>query len=518
VGHRTTRRVFGGGLGAAALLGGAAPAPVAAQIGGDELRVIGFEIFYGMDPVHEFSPSYLRSVGAAEGLLRATPTGDVEGDLARGYEPVDATTWRVHLRPQVTFWSGKPVDSAAVLESLERSRQLAPPAATLLRGIRIEAEDEWSVLFRADAPIPGLPLILADGWLMIHNAASYGPSDNSYDLGAVDLTGFYRITGLTPRSVATLERNERYWGVPPRMRRVRFQEIADIDARSLAALSGEAHLVRQVSSTVAGQLERHRTMRLDSVAATSTTSVYLNLQRPPFDDARVRQALAWAVDREELIALAFDTRGAPLPSWLASNPAYAEAKRTGYTRVDLQKAAQLLDEAGWRLAPSGRVRMKDGKPLAFRLLWFGSNRPVVEVLQAQWARVGALVEVEGAPDYGIVQQRRAQNEWEALVEGWGTFGEPATVLARHVAQEGDLNYGKFRDPQTEQLMDGFAALLDPEERRQQALKVNQRVTELAPFIPLYLRYRLNGVSRGLRNYVSHFDQFQEVHHDLWVGA
>ena len=124
-------------------------------------------------------------------------------------------------------------------------------------------------------------------------------------------------------------------------------------------------------------------------------------------------------------------------------PRSPEAKEEGYTRQDLVKAAQLLDEAGWRLSPGGRVRTKDGV----------------------------------------------------------------------------ANYARFRDPELDRLMAGVDTAVDAAARREQALRVNRRTTELAPFVPVAGQDRLGAVSRRVRNYVPHFARWiYEVHADLWVEA
>lgn len=134
----------------------------AAQAPAEDLRIIAYETMYGLDAVHEYSAQYLRGAGAAEGLLRLSPQGEVEPEIASDIEILDPTRWQVRLRSEVAFWSGTPVDAGAVVASLERSRALAPVAAGLLRSIRIEPADDHTVTFSADAPIPGLPLALAD--------------------------------------------------------------------------------------------------------------------------------------------------------------------------------------------------------------------------------------------------------------------------------------------------------------------------------------------------------------------
>jgi peptide/nickel transport system substrate-binding protein len=450
--------------------------------------------------------------------------GDVELDLAQSYERLDPFTWRVELRPEVRFWSGRPVDAPVVVESLARSRELAPPGMTLLGHIQVESEGESSVLFRSESPLPGLPLTLTDEYLVIHNAQAYGPRPNPFELPAADLTGFFKVTGFEPRVRTALARHDSYWGVLPRLARVRMEALGDADARVVAALSGEAHIVRGITSEGASQIDRSRQLRLVSHPTTEVLHAYLNIQRPLFDDVRVRQALAWAVDRDELGALVFDGRSGTAPSWLATNLTYPEARKTGYTRLDQVRAAQLLDAAGWRL-PAGTgnagnaVRTKDGARLRFSVLWFGTGRSLAEVLQAQWGRIGAEVDVQGSTDYGLIQSRRAQNDWDVFVEAWQTDGEPAAVLGRHVAPDGDLNYMKFRDPAIEGLLADFQRLFDPEERRLQALKINERQGELVPFIPLVGRPSLTAVDRRVRNYHAHILPWMyELHPDLWVTA
>jgi peptide/nickel transport system substrate-binding protein len=522
-GRRWDRRTAGqGALGAAGLLAaGATPALAQTGVVEDELRVITYELFTSLDAADDYSPEYLRSVGLGETLLRVTPRGEVDVDLARGLEWAEPQTLRVDLRPEATFWSGAPVTAGAVLEGLERLRRLVPYAASLLKGVQVEPAGDWTLLFRADAPAPGLPLALASEYLYVHNAGAY-PADGKASAGdwrSADLTGFFRVASFEPKTRALLERNERYWGVRPRMARIRIDEVADINTRTLAALSGEAHVVRWISTQGARQVDRSRDMRVEVPPLLGSTNAYLNIQKSPFEDVRVRQALAWALDREELVTLALNGYGTPNPPWLAINPQYPEAKRVGYVRQDLARAGQLLDEAGWRLPAGGRVRTNGPSRLRFRAFWWGGGRPLVEVLQAQWARAGAEVEVQGSGDYGLIETARKSGDWDVFVESWGTFGDPAAELARHVAPDGDLNYNRFRDATIDGLLAGFAGLSDPEARREQALRINERQAELVPFIPLAAVLRPWAVGRRVHNFEPHFLPWAyEVHPDLWLSA
>jgi peptide/nickel transport system substrate-binding protein len=521
-GRRWRRRALGRGAAGAGGLAWAVPVRVASgqsELVAEELRIVSFQIFEGLDPTYGESAWVMRGVGAGEALLKFSPSGEPEPELARSIELLDPTTWRVGLRPGATFWSGAPADAAAVIRSLERTRALWPPAAPLLDGVRLEAPDEWTVLFRSDRPAPGLALNLANDRLVIHNADVYGSEVNTDDLSRTDLTGAFRFTAFEPGSRALLERNERYWGAPPRTRRIEFEEVLDQEARTLVALSGEAHLVHAISPSSARQIERSRDMRLVQMPRPTLLLLSINTQRPPFDDVRVRQAFSWAVDREELVQLAFDGHSSPAPSLLAVHPGYPEARRTGYTRPDLRRAGELLDAAGWRLPPGASVRAREGTPLRFRLLYNSSgNRLVAEVLQAQWAKVGAEVSVQGAADSGFALARQAQGDWELATGTYTVFGDPPPALRRFAHPEGDANPSRFADQGLLSLLDGFGGLVDAEERRQQALRINERTVELVPLMPLAQSVSLAAVGRRMRNYVPNYPLFYpyDVHPDLWA--
>jgi ABC-type transport system substrate-binding protein len=196
----------------------------------------------------------------------------------------------------------------------------------------------------------------------------------------------------------------------------------------------------------------------------------------------------------------------------------------GFVRQDLARAGQLLDEAGWRVAPGGTARTQGGAPagapLRFRVLWFGEYRPVAEALQAQWGRLGAAAQVEGTTDYGFADAKFQQGDWDVLLGTYSTFGDPAPVLTRFVSPEGDANRSQLRDDQLVALLAEFAGLLDPEARRLHALKVNERQAEVAHILPLTQAHGLHAVSRKVHNHIPNYPLFSpyDVHPDLWAEA
>lgn len=501
---------------AAAALGSPAPNPLSTALPASpdpadptaELVIVGQQIAAGLDPVHELTSAYLRAVGAGEGLLKVAADGTVVPELAQSVTQIEPRTWEVRLRPGIRFWSGTPVDAAAVHASLERSRALDPQAAPFLADVTIEVVDPTTLRLVTGAPNPNLPLNLSYYQLLIHNAASYGDRPNPFDLAAMDLTGMYRVVTFTPKQAMSLERNPDYWGVAPQIARVRHEEVADGQGRVLAAQSGQAQIVTHLPVESAATLEGSPALRLISIPAANTTAVYLNLASPILRDVRVRQALGWSVDRQALVELAREGFSQPASSWLSTNPAYPEAAQQGFTLFDPAKASALLEAAGWTL--DNGVRTKDGQRLTIRMLTFGAEKAVGEVLQSQWAQLGVALEVEHADDYALIQARRDAGDWDTLIEAWSTFGDPQALLAGQLQPGGKANYGGYDDAETNALFDRLARATDEAERRQLILAINARACEQVPVIPLHPRPQISAVSSRVQQFQPHFRQFEAL--------
>ncbi len=475
-----------------------------------ELVIVGQDIAAGLDPVHELTSAYLRSVGAGEALMKVQADGTVAPELALSITQRTTTTWDIALRPNVTFWSGAPVDAAAVQASLERSRALDPQAAPFLDGLTFTVIDPLTLQVATATPNPLTPFNLSYYQLLIHNAAAYGKQANPFELTAMDLTGPYKVAEFTPKQAMVLVPNSGYWGTPPTLQRVRHEEVKDAQARVLAAQSGQADIVTGIPAEAAVTLQDDPLVSLMPVPAANTTTVYFNLQAPALSDVRVRQALNWGVDRQEVIDLAREGFSTPAASWLASNPAYPEAAQQGYPTFDLPKAQALLDAAGWTLGGESAMRSKDGVPLTIRLMSFGGEKAVSEVLQQQWTRLGVTVEVEHVDDYGLIQARRDAGDWDALIEAWSTFGDPQALLAGQFKAGGKANYGGFDDPEVAALFDQLATAVSDADRRSLILAINGRASEQAPIVALHPRPQITAVQPRVRGFEPHFRQFEHL--------
>ncbi|WP_052668894.1 ABC transporter substrate-binding protein [Nitriliruptor alkaliphilus] len=477
----------------------------------DELRIAMRVLPATLDPAGELSASYLRSVGANESLLKVQADGSVAPALAAGIEQVDATTWEVALRDDVTFWSGAPVDADAVVASLERTRELSPLAAGLLDGVLIEAADDATVVLTTPGLSPDLPFALSHYMFGIHNVERHADAPETTDVAVADMTGPFRIVTFDTGRQLVLERNDAWWGQPPSIERIVAREVDDADARAQLALAGQAHIVQDAPADRADELEAAEGMTLVAAAAANTVAVYLNPDSdasPALGDQRVREALAWALDREEVVQLATAGLSVPASSWLSSSPAYPDAAEQGFRQHDQARAEALLDAAGWELDDAGH-RQKDGERLSFRLLTFGNEERTGEVLQAQWARLGVDVQVNNV-DSTLITQAIEDGDWDAVTQAWTTLGATAELIAAQIGPDGSGNHGRYQLPEVPELLERARTVEDQDERTAAIYALNQAMVDHVPSIPVHPRVQATAVASNLRGFVAHPLQYENL--------
>lgn len=479
------------------------PAADSGKGGAEELIIADQEIAASLDPVQTLTASYLVSVGAAETLFKVNAEGGVEPTLAESAIELDPMLWEIRLREGARFWSGKEIDADAVIASLERSREKDLQSRPFLDGLRLEKADTHTIHIHTDRPHMTVPLNLSYYQTVIHNAEAAHDA-----VETMDLTGMYRVTEFLPKQKMVLETHEGYWGTRPDIPRIIHEEISDEQTRVLAVLSGRSHIAIKIPVTSLPQFQDSDTAGLVASPAANTQTIYLNLSRPHLADERVRQALSWSLDREELVTLGAEGQSVPVATWLGSNPAYAEARNSVYTGFNADRAAQLLDEAGWMQEADG-IRYKDGEPLTVRLMTWGGDKALGEALQSQWMRAGVKAEVQHG-DYSLIHTARETGDWDASIEAWSTFGDEYTLLSGQYTPDGSANYGGYDDPMTNEWLAELAAAADPDARRDWALKINERVAEQAPVISLFPRPQLTAVSAKLDGFEEHFRQFENI--------
>lgn len=468
--------------------------------GKDSLVFVAREINSTLDPTKPHSDGYLRRAGAIEALFHVESNGEVVPWLAKEGKMIDAKKWEIALRENATFWSGKPVTAEVTVRALERARANNVKSEAALKGFTFTAKGDYLIEVATEQENVDLPLSLTE-------IAIVNPDLDYTSVEQSDMTGMYKVVEFLPKQRLTLTRNENYWGEKPKIKEVLFEEIYDDDARLTAALSGRADIVGDVPVAGAKQIKDSKDMDLLNSNPSGTLSVYLNMQKSPWDDVKVRQALCWGTDRQELVDIHTEGMGMAVPTWLSSNPLYADKiKSKGYDQYDLEKAKALLDSAGWTEAEDG-IRKKDGKPLGFKLMTWGSEKVLGELLQNQWKKLGVEVDLHHV-DYSVIEQARETGEWDGLVETWTHYGYMYSILSNHFGPGGSINYGKYDGAEFNQLLEELHHAGDPEKQHELVLRMNDIITEEALLVPMLPRPTVIALKKGLKGFEPHFIQYQ----------
>ncbi|MCP3472245.1 ABC transporter substrate-binding protein [Bradyrhizobium sp. CCGUVB1N3] len=296
------------------------------------------------------NPEYLLTELLYSNLTRLKPDMTVEPDLALSWESNAALTeWTFKLRPGVTFHDGSPLTADDVVATINAilNPKTASPGRTNVGPIKeVAALDPLTVKFTLSGAYADLPVALT-----YLNARIVPAKIVAGDLASLSITangtGPFKLTSYEPDRRIIVERNPVYYDpMRPYLDRIELLVYPDRTAEASAMISGEIDLLL---TTTPGEYER--LVKADGVKALRTPSgqflnINLGCDQKPFNDVRVRQALALAVDREATVGFVAGGYGTPGNDTPLSS-AYHFYKNIPLKKPDIAKAKQLLADAGY---------------------------------------------------------------------------------------------------------------------------------------------------------------------------
>jgi peptide/nickel transport system substrate-binding protein len=376
----------------AALLAGMAPAE--AQ-GRKDSAVIGMVLEPpGLDPTVAAAAAIGEVVhyNVLEGLTKINMDGSVTPLLADSWtmEP-DGRSYTFKLKKGVKFQDGEPFDSAAVKFSFERAKAEGSTnkakKAVFDNIARIDAPDPYTVILTLNNADATLPFRLGENTAVILH-----PKTAATTVTRPVGTGPYKFENWVKGSSLTLTKWDGYRNAAAvKLKKVTFRFINDPAARIAALLAGDVDGIPRMDNPQAvAQFKNDNrfTMQIGSTAGKGIMTI--NNKRKPFDDVRVRRALAHAIDRKAFIDGVLEGLGKPIGSHFAPTDAgYIDL--TGMYPYDPEKAKALLKEAGvptplnvTLTLPPPQYARKGGEVVAAMLAKVGINAKIENVEWAQW--------------------------------------------------------------------------------------------------------------------------------------
>jgi peptide/nickel transport system substrate-binding protein len=315
-------------------------------------------------------------------------------------------------------------------------------------------------------------------------------------------SGPYRVASVQPGSGVNLERNAAWNGAAPAFRSIRIRTVENTTALEAQLLSGQLDMIAgelglPVEQAAALARRAPTRFRFEFRPGLIYEHIDTNLDNPILSDRRLRQALLLALDRPRIVAQLFEGRQTVAHGLVNPLDAMADPDVRQYP-YDPARAAALLEEAGWRLAPDGIRRNPAGERLSLELMTTAGNRSreqVQQVLAAMWRAVGIEARIRNEPPRVFFAETLSRRRHQALAM-FAWISSPENVpraslhsdeIPRAERNFSGQNYPGFRNPEMDALLEALPIELNPEARRPLWNRLQAIYAEELPSLPLWFR-------------------------------
>ncbi len=416
-------------------------------------------------------------------LVRKDQNFNLVPGAAERWEIPDPQTYIFHLRTGIRFHDGRPLTAKDVKWTLDTMRDgslRTIKGATYKLVDRVDAPDDLTVVVHLTEPFAPLLWNLSEGAFGIVPYGS-GKDFRNNPIGS----GPFRFVRNDPDSQVVIARNDDYWGERARVEGIRFAVVPDATTRALELRKGSADLAAANSfpPDMVRALARDRDLTVQRHPGTSLAYLAFNLRDPILRDVRVRQALAYAVDRGTILHHLLGDSGRLAASVLPPEHWAYDADVASYS-YDPEKANALLDAAGYPRGKDGvrfHLTMKTSTDETARLL--------AAVLQQQLRQAGIALDIrsfEFATFYADVIKGAFQLyslRWIGYANQDPDIFEDAFHSASFPPKR--ANRGYYSNPELDRLVEEGRRTLDQQQREKIYAQVQRILARDLPYIDLW---------------------------------
>lgn len=483
---RPTRRAF---LASAALLA----APAGAQPAGKTLR-------YGLSA---YPPNLLPwdSTGASAGTVKMLihrslvawdKTGTLRGQLAASWGLDDTGAWVFKLRPDAKFHNGEPVTAEDVrwtIEQVAGEKSVAYMRSQFQAIARVETPDPLTVRLVTKEKLATVPTWFANYNMFI----CWHGSDPKAPIGC----GPYRLVRQERGTSVEIAASPNYF-IPglPKLKSILFTAYPDENLRIAALRSGDLDMIEYVPWQAMPAVEADPRLKLDEVQGAAFMDVLFNGTRPPFNDPRVRRAVAHAVKREDIVNAAFFGRGSTLEGVpiIKGTPYYDDALAHGWN-YDPARAKALLAEAGYAKGFSTKILATSQ---------FGMHKDTAEIVQQYLAAIGIQGELN-LPDWSTRVSLGTRGQYDIAIHGVAADNNDPDGLTVVMDTSLSASHGRsfgVQAPRTIKALARGRAEFDPAKRIATYKEMQAAALEEVPLVGLAWRSQGFGMDKRVTGFTN----------------
>ncbi len=441
-----------------------------------------------------------------EGLVRRGKDMSVEPALATGWEPIgEGEGWRFTLREGVTFHDGSTFDAQDVLFSYQRASSPESDTSSWFAPVsEVKVVDDFTVDFMTTQPNPLFPssianwMIMDSGWAEANGAARPDKESGNYATINANGTGAFRVTAREPGLRTVLEPHDGWWGeVEHNITRAELTPIQNPATALAALLSGDVDFINPVPIQDVARLAQNPDVKV--VQGIEARVIMLGFPHEaealkfsaettdanPFADARVRQAVAHAINVPAILQTIMRGNAEPVNQLVSSAMnGYSEALAPA-PAFDQDKARALLADAGYAEGFSFGLKCPNNRYL--------NDEAVCQAITGMLAQVGIKATLDAMPVNNYWPELRADN-FDMYLLGWspGTFDaeHPIRFLVATPNEEkklGSWNFGGYSNARIDELLPLIQSEIDEGKRQAMLDEVAQIMTDEQAYVPLYVQ-------------------------------
>lgn len=445
-----------------------------------------------------------------DGLVATGPDMSLQPRLATEWEIVDALTWRFKLREGVKFHDGTDFtaeDAKFTIDYILDEENQSGLRSYISPVTEVEIVNDYEILIHTSRPYVTLANQLARAVLVVPSDTYEEVGRDAFSINPVG-TGPFRFVEWAKDQYVALEANDDYWAGRPKVDTLTIRTVPDPAARVAALLAGEIQIIADVAPDAVPQVESASGVEVVAGGGLTQNFLALNSFAEPFDDVRVRKALNYAINREEIIGSLLGGRGTVNQGPFAPKTFGYDSDLVGYG-YDPEQARSLLAEAGYA----------DGGPVVE--LWYqsgsgvsGANDQVAAAIAGQLNEVGfevTLTPLERAR-YLEVLLTAPQLPHFAIADNRDALGDGDFILGLWFHSARRAHY--FNTPALDALIEEQLTLLDRDERLAKLREIGEYIVDEAGIGFLFTVDVLYGVSDRVSGWEARGDRVFTVSHEV----
>jgi len=394
--------------------------------------------------------------------------------LAKSWNQVDPTTWDFQLVDNAVFHNDEPFTSKDVAFTFERlfDPKVGAPNAVFFAAVdKVEPQGDYAVRITLKHPWGSFLADLATALEVVNEKAVTSLDPRLEPVG----TGPFKFTEWVKDDHITLDRWDKYFATDrPYLDQVIFKAISDDTVRLTGLQTGELQWAMQIPLQKVEEMKQSGGNIKATVGAPYLPDfIYLNCSKPPFDDKRVRQAIAWSVNRDEIVKVAFF--GQAITATEAINP-----NNPLYSGVNAWEGGPDYDKAKSLLAEAGMENLTfsfDGQPQV------PTQVKTAQVLQQQLKNAGITMNIQNY-ESGEWITRLIGKDYESTISYWSVTLDPAQFYRTGLHSQSPWNSSGYGTPEMDAALDAFTDEVDPAKRKEAYAKLVTLEQDEAPIIPI----------------------------------